>query len=108
MSSTEEFEKCISNLIALAHYELHAFTDRLDYSKPYECKKATLEYMRYLYNRYEAAAQEVALLEYKTLRGDMSDGFELKPYTGLSEEAFMCGVEYYCKHLFGEVDNGSV
>ena len=102
MSNDEEFEKCINNLIAAAIAELRAFTDRLDYSKPYECKQATLEFMRYLHQKYKAAAQEVAMLEYSAMRGEQNDNFTPKPYDGMSEKTFMSGVDYYCKFLFGE------
>lgn len=102
MSNEEEFEKAINNLITFAIAELHAFTDRLDYSKPWECKQAALEFMRYLHEKYEAAAQEVALLEYSAMRGGTVDGFKPEAYAGMSEKTFMSGVDYYYKYLFGE------
>ena len=105
MSNEEEFEKAINNLVALAHAELHAFTDRLDYSKPYECKQATLEFMRYLGEKYEKASQEATILEYEAMRGGTADGFEIKPYQGISDVSFMKGIDYCCKYLFGEVED---
>lgn len=104
MDSAEEFERAIDNLINLAMQELHAFTERLDYSKPYECKQATLVYVKQLANKYEQASQEVAMLEYKAMRGGVDDGFKVKPYQGLTDDDFMSSIEYYCKYLFGEVE----
>ena len=103
MNSEEEFEKVIDNLINLALDELHAFLNKLDYTKPYECKQATLEFMRYLGNKYEQASMEASRLEYGTMRGGTDDGFEAKAYQGVTDEDFLSGVEYYCKYLFGEV-----
>lgn len=105
MNNEKELEEARNNLITQAIKELHAFTDRLDYSKPYECKQATLEFMRYLGQKYEQASSEAARLEYNAMRGGTKDGFKAKAYRGLSDESFLKSVEYYCKYLFGEVDN---
>ena len=105
MNNEKEFEKATKNLITLALNELHAFLDKLDYSKPYECKQATLEFMRYLGNKYEQASQEVARLEYGAMRGGTDDGFEVKAYQGVTDDDFLSGVDYYCKYLFGEVQD---
>lgn len=105
MSNEEEFSKAIDNLLVIALEELHAFTDRLDYTKPYECKQATHEFLAYLGQKYEQASQEVARLEYISMRGGVVDGFETKAYQGISDESYLGGVEYYCKNLFGEVQD---
>ena len=106
MNNEKEFEKATENLITLALDELHAFLDKLDYSKPYECKQATLEFMPYLGNKYEQASQEVARLEYGAMRGGTDDGFKAKAYEGLSVDDFLNSVSYYCKYLFGEAHDG--
>ena len=106
MNSEEEFEKVIDNLINLALDELHAFLNKLDYSRPYKCKQATLEFMRYLGNKYEQASSEASRLEYGAMRGGTDDGFEAKAYQGLNADDFLNSVSYYCKYLFGEVNDG--
>ena len=106
MNNEDEFERATDNLIALAMDELHAFLDNLDYSKPYECKQAVLEFMRYLGEKWEQASAEVARMEYEEMSGGVDDDFEVKAYTGLSSDDFINGVEYYCKYLFGQVQDG--
>jgi hypothetical protein len=106
VNNEDEFEKATDNLIALAMNELHAFLDNLDYSKPYECKQAVLEFMRYLGEKWEQASAEVARMEYEEMRGGTDDGFEVKAYTGLRSDDFIESVEYYCKYLFGQVQDG--
>ena len=105
MDNEVEYERAINNLLTLAERELHAFLDKLDYSKPYECKQAVKEYAYYLAKKYEGACQEVTRLEYIAMRGGTSDGYEVQVCQGMSDEAFMSGIDYYCKYLFGEPQN---
>lgn len=107
MDNSQKYERALNNLLTLAIADLHGFIDRLDYSKPYECKRATLEFMRYLGNKYAVAAQELARLAYIEARGGTQDGFNVEYYSGIDAEDFMNSVNYYCKFLFGEqVENG--
>lgn len=106
MDNEVEYERAINNLLTLAERELRAFLNKLDYSKPYECKQAVKEYAYYLAKKYEGACQEVTRLEYIAMRGGTSDGYEVKVCEGMSDNALMDGVDFYCKFLFDEqVDN---
>lgn len=105
MGNEVEYERAINNLLTLAERELYAFLGKLDYSKPYECKQAVKEFAYYLGKKYEGACQEVTRLEYIAMRGGTSDGYEVQVCEGMSDEAFMSGIDYYCKYLFGEQAN---
>lgn len=104
MLTNEQIQKMLFALLDDQERKLRGFYDSLDYSKPYECKKAIMLYVPEVIYQTQVACATLSAYVYRELRKGIDDGFVPQPVIPSTKEEIAKEIEYDCKYLFGEDD----
>lgn len=105
MLTNEQIQKMLFALLDDQERKLRGFYDSLDYSKPYECKKAIMLYVPEVIYQTQVACATLSAYVYRELREGIDDGFKPQPVIPSTKEEIAKEIEYDCKYLFGEDDD---